>query len=84
MVDGILSVVFDVATATELLAAAAKGGLLIPAISSSLPVSVAMKTRGAVQFLQVYSLYFAYNLKTVQNTQAFVANMCFFSLWKAQ
>ena len=31
---------FDIATATESFAAAAKGGLLIPAISSSPPVSV--------------------------------------------
>ena len=36
----------DVATATESLAAGAKGGLLIPAISSSPPVSVAMIMQG--------------------------------------
>ena len=37
---------FDVTIATESLAAAAKGGLLIPAISFSSPVSVAMITPG--------------------------------------
>ena len=55
---------FDVAAATESLAAVAKGGLLIPAISSSPPVSVAMITPGRSWAQYSFYKYIACTLQT--------------------
>ena len=55
---------FDVTTATESLTAAAMGGLLIPAISSSPPVSVAVITPGRSWAQYSFYKYIACTLQT--------------------